>query len=136
MTMKIQMSFLPHDDPEASLVFYRDILGFEVRNDVGSGAMRWITVGSPDQPDASIVLFPPGLEPNLTDAERASIREMMSKGSYGRITLASRDLEADFAHLKGSGATILQDPASQPWGARDCAVADPAGNVIRINEVG
>jgi catechol 2,3-dioxygenase-like lactoylglutathione lyase family enzyme len=58
MDITINASFLPHDDPEASLGFYRDALGFEVRNDVGRGTMRWITVGPAGQPQTSIVLAP------------------------------------------------------------------------------
>ena len=135
MDITINASFLPHEDPEASLAFYRDALGFEVRNDVGQGTMRWITVGPPDQPQTSIVLDPPGANPGITDDERRTISEMMAKGTYASINLATRDLDATFDRLQASDAEVVQEPTEQPWGIRDCAVRDPAGNLIRIQEV-
>ncbi|HXF73743.1 MAG TPA: VOC family protein [Actinomycetota bacterium] len=135
MELTIHMTFLPHEDPEASLAFYRDILGFEVRNDVGRGTMRWITVGPPSQPGTSIVLHPPAADPGITDDERRTIREMMAKGTYAMIILATPDLDGAFERLEASGAEIVQEPADQPWGVRDCAVRDPAGNLIRIQEL-
>jgi catechol 2,3-dioxygenase-like lactoylglutathione lyase family enzyme len=135
MDITIYASFLPHDDPEASLAFYRDILGFEVRNDVGYGGRRWITVGPPDQPDTSIVLFPPAATPGLTDDEHRTITEMMAKGTYGIIVLATKDLDGTFERLQGSGAEVVQEPTEQPYGIRDCAIRDPAGTLIRINEL-
>lgn len=134
MDLTIHASFLPHEDPEASLAFYRDTLGFEVRADVGSGGMRWITVGPPGQPDTSILLAPPAADPGITDEERRTIRQMMAKGTYGWILLATSDLEGTFARLEASGAEIVQEPAEQPYGVRDCAVRDPAGNLVRIQE--
>ncbi|NUS74452.1 MAG: VOC family protein [Corynebacteriales bacterium] len=134
MDITIHWTFLPQIDPEASLAFYRDALGFEVRNNIGSGAARWITVGPVGQPDMSIVLEPPAMDPGLTDEERATIRELIAKGSYARITLASSDLDNVFARLKASGAEIVQEPTDQPYGVRDCAFRDPAGNLVRINE--
>ena len=131
----IHASFLPHDDPDESLAFYRDTLGFEVRNDVGYGGMRWITVGPTDQPGTSIVLEPPAADPGITDEERRTIAEMMAKGSYARITLATADLDGSFARLQASGADVVQEPAEQPYGVRDCAFRDPAGNLIRISEL-
>jgi catechol 2,3-dioxygenase-like lactoylglutathione lyase family enzyme len=130
----IHSSFLPHDDPDASVAFYRDALGFEVRMDVGSGAMRWITIGPAGQPDTSIVLEPPAADPGVTDAERRTIAEMMAKGTYARVLLATPDLDAAFARVQASGAEVIQEPAEQPYGVRDCAVRDPAGNLIRIQE--
>ncbi len=130
----ISSSFLPHDDPEASLRFYRDVLGFEVRLDVGSGAMRWITVGPPDQPDTSIVLAPPAVDPGITDDERRTIAEMMAKGTYAMILLATKDLDATFERLQASDVDVVQEPVDQPYGMRDCAVRDPAGNLIRIQQ--
>jgi catechol 2,3-dioxygenase-like lactoylglutathione lyase family enzyme len=130
----IHSSFLPHDDPDASVAFYRDALGFEVRMDVGSGAMRWITIGPAGQPDTSIVLEPPAADPGVTDAERRTIAEMMAKGTYARVLLATPDLDAAFARVQASGAEVIQEPADQPYGVRDCAVRDPAGNLIRIQE--
>ncbi|MDP9117826.1 MAG: VOC family protein [Actinomycetota bacterium] len=134
MDITIQASFLPQDDPDAALAFYRDILGFEVRLDVGYGGMRWITVGPPGQPDTSIVLYPPGADPGITEEERRTIVEMMAKGTYAIITLATADLEDTFDRLQASGADVVQEPTDQPYGLRDCAVRDPAGNLIRINQ--
>ncbi|WP_037917971.1 VOC family protein [Actinacidiphila yeochonensis] len=135
MDITIHASFLPHDDPEASLVFYRDLLGFEVRNDVGKDRMRWITVGPADQPGTSILLAPPAIDPAVTDDERRTIAEMMAKGTYGWILLASKDVDAAFEQLQAGGADIVQEPIDQPYGMRDCAVRDPAGNLIRIQQV-
>jgi uncharacterized glyoxalase superfamily protein PhnB len=136
MDISIQASFLPHTDPDASLAFYRDALGFEVRNDVGGGTMRWITVGPPAQPGTSIVLEPPAADPGITDDERRTITEMMAKGTYIRILLASKDLDGLFGRLQTSGAEIVQEPTEQPYGVRDCAVRDPAGNLLRIQQLG
>jgi len=135
MDVTIHGSFLPHSDPDASLAFYRDDLGFEVRGDVGQGGMRWITVGPADQPDTSIVLEPPAADHGVTAAERRTVAEMMAKGTYAHITLAATDLDAVFARLRDRGAEVVQEPTEQPYGIRDCAVRDPAGNLIRINEV-
>ncbi len=135
MDITIHTTFLAHTDPEASLAFYRDALGFEVRNDVAYNGMRWITVGSPDQPDMNIVLEPPAADPGLNDDERSTIAEMMAKGSYARIILATPDLTATFEKLEATGAEVIQEPTDQPYGVRDCAFRDPAGNHIRINEV-
>ena len=135
MDITIHSSFLPHDDPGASLAFYRDVLGFEVRNDVGYAGMRWVTVGSPDQPGTSIVLFPPAATPGITDDERRTIVEMMAKGSYGIIVLATKDLDGTFELLQAGGAEVVQEPTEQPYGLRDCAFRDPAGNLLRIEEL-
>ena len=135
MDITIHQTFLPHDDPDASLAFYRDTLGFEVRNDVKYGGMRWITVGPADQPGTSIVLYPPAATPGVTDDERRTIVEMMAMGSYGRIILATTDLDGAFARLEASGADVVQEPTEQPYGVRDCAFRDPAGNEIRINQL-
>src|SRR5688572_16888522 len=135
MDLTIHASFLPHDDPDASLAFYRDTLGFEVRADVGKDRMRWITVGLADQPGTSVVLEPPGADPGVTDEERATIAAMMAKGSYARLLLATKDLDASFERLQASDAEIVQEPTEQPYGVRDCAVRDPAGNLIRIQEI-
>jgi catechol 2,3-dioxygenase-like lactoylglutathione lyase family enzyme len=135
MDINIHSSFLPHDDPDASLGFYRDALGFEVRNDVGYSGMRWITVGAANQPDTSIVLYPPAATPGLTDDERRTIAEMMAKGTHGHIILAGTDLDDAFARLQATGAEVVQEPADQPYGVRDCAFRDPAGNLIRIQEL-
>jgi catechol 2,3-dioxygenase-like lactoylglutathione lyase family enzyme len=134
MDITISAAFLPHNDPDASLAFYRDTLGFEVRNDVGYGGMHWITVGPAGQPGTSIVLYPPGADPGITDDERRTIAEMMAKGTYGIITLATKDLDGVFARLQAGDAEVVQEPTEQPYGVRDCAFRDPAGNLIRINE--
>ena len=134
MDITIHSTFLPHTDPEASLAFYRDTLGFEVRNDVGYESMRWITVGPPGQPGTSIVLTPPAADPGITDDERRTIEEMMAKGTYGIILLATPDLDATFERLQASDADIVQEPIAQDYGVRDCALRDPAGNMIRIQE--
>ncbi|AUA15649.1 VOC family protein [Streptomyces sp. SID8382] len=135
MDLTIHWTFLPHDDPDASLAFYRDTLGFEIRKDVGYDGMRWLTVGPAGQPGTSIVLEPPALDPGITDDERRTIVEMMAKGSYTRLTLATADLDGVFARVRGSGAEVVQEPTEQPYGIRDCAFRDPAGNMIRINEL-
>ncbi|WP_327370925.1 VOC family protein [Streptomyces sp. NBC_01217] len=134
MDITIHTTFLPHHDPDASLAFYRDILGFEVRNDVGYGGMRWITVGPADQPGTSIVLEPPAADPGITDDERNTIVEMMAKGNYARVILATADLDGTFERLQADGAEVVQEPTEQPYGVRDCAFRDPSGNLIRINE--
>jgi uncharacterized glyoxalase superfamily protein PhnB len=134
MDITIHSSMLPHDDPDASLAFYRDTLGFEVRNDVEYGGMHWITVGPPGQPGTSIVLYPPEATPGVTDNERRTIAEMMAKGTYASINLATTDLDGMFDRLQAS-AEVVQEPTEQPYGIRDCAVRDPAGNLIRIQEL-
>jgi catechol 2,3-dioxygenase-like lactoylglutathione lyase family enzyme len=135
MNISIHTTALPHDDPDASLAFYRDTLGFEVRGDVGSGKMRWITVGPADQPETSILLAPPAADPGITDDERRTIVEMMAKGTYGWILLATEDLDGTFEKLQAGDAEVVQEPTQQPYGIRDCAFRDPAGNLIRIREL-
>jgi catechol 2,3-dioxygenase-like lactoylglutathione lyase family enzyme len=135
MDLTIQSSFLPHTDPDASLAFFRDALGFEVRLDVGQGAMRWITVGPPGQQDTAIVLHPPAATPGLTDDERRTIVELVTKGSYFGVNLATHDLDATFAAIEATGAEVAQEPTDQPYGLRDCAFRDPAGNMIRIQQL-
>jgi uncharacterized glyoxalase superfamily protein PhnB len=135
MDINIHATFLPHNDADAALAFYRDTLGFELRKDVGYEGMRWLTVGPPNQPEVNIVLHPPGADPGVTDEERKVIAEMMAKGTYGSIMLASKDLDGVFAKLESSGADIMQEPMDQQWGSRDCAVRDPAGNTVRIQQV-
>jgi catechol 2,3-dioxygenase-like lactoylglutathione lyase family enzyme len=135
MDITIHASVLPHVDPEASLTFYRDVLGFEVRSDVGRGTMRWITVGPAGQPDTSILLAPPAADPGITENERRTIAEMMAKGTYGWILLATRDLDGTFEKVQAGHAEVVQEPTEQPYGIRDCAFRDPAGNLIRIQEL-
>ncbi|KAM9866969.1 hypothetical protein ACIFOC_00290 [Leucobacter aridicollis] len=134
MNISIHYAFLPHTDPEASLRFYRDALGFEVRNDVGYENMRWITVGPEGQPDTSIVLHPPAVDPGVSEAERSVILDLMAKGVYGALTLATDDLDGFFAKLEAAGADVVQEPIDQDYGVRDCAFRDPSGNLIRVNQ--
>lgn len=131
MDINIHATFLPHTDPDASLAFYRDLLGWEVRGDVGKGAMRWITV-APVGSSSSVVLEPPAMAEGLTDTQKTTIAEMIEGGSYGYIQLSTPDLEGVFDKLQAGGGDVVQEPTDQPWGARDCVFRDPAGNNVRI----
>ncbi|WP_435735905.1 VOC family protein [Cellulosimicrobium sp. PMB13] len=135
MDITLHTTFLPHTDPEASLAFYRDLLGFELTMDVGEGAMRWLTFVAPSQPDVRLVLTPPAADPGVTDAERRTIVELMAKGAYQSIILATKDLDETFERLQAADAEVVSEPTEQPWGVRDCAFRDPAGNMVRIDEV-
>jgi catechol 2,3-dioxygenase-like lactoylglutathione lyase family enzyme len=135
MDISIHASYLPQTDPEATKAFYRDVLGFEIRNDVGYKGMHWITVGPPGQPDISIVLCPPAVDPGITDDERKMITEMMAKGTYGNINLATKDVDETFARIQSTDAEVVQEPTDQPYGVRDCAFRDPSGNLIRIQQL-
>ena len=135
MNISIHASYLPHTDPDEALAFYRDTLGFEVRNDVGYNGMRWITVGPAGQPRTSIVLHPPAVDPGVTEDERRTITEMMAKGTYASINLATADLDGAFERVQAGDTEVVQEPTDQPYGVRDCAVRDPAGNLIRIQEL-
>ena len=134
MSLSIHTTVLPHDDPDASVAFYRDVLGFEVRSDFGQGRLRWIVVGPTDQPDISLLLAPPAADPGVTDDERRTVAEMMAKGTYGWILLATDDLDGTFERVQASDAEVVQEPTQQPYGARDCAFRDPAGNQVRIQQ--
>ncbi len=134
MDISIHSSFLPHTDQDASLAFYRDTLGFEVRKDVGYNGMRWITVGPADQPGTSIVLYPPNASPGVIEDEQRTIAEMMAKGTFAMMLLATADLDAAFKRIQASGAEIVEEPTEQPYGVRDCAVRDPAGNLLRVQQ--
>lgn len=134
MNITIHETFLPHTDPDASVAFYRDTLGFEVRNDVGYQGMHWITVGPSEQPDTAIVLYPPAATPGLTEDERRTILELMAKGSLFSVNLATADVDATFDRLQAADAEVVQEPTDQPYGVRDCAFRDPAGNLLRIQE--
>ncbi|MFE6850168.1 VOC family protein [Streptomyces sp. NPDC057674] len=135
MDITIHTTVLPHEDPDASLAFYRDALGFEVRSDVGQGRTRWITVGPVGQPGTSILLAPPGADPGITEAERRTIAEMMAKGTYGWILLATPDLDGTFEKIQAGDVEVVQEPTDQPYGVRDCAFRDPAGNLVRIQQL-
>jgi catechol 2,3-dioxygenase-like lactoylglutathione lyase family enzyme len=136
MDISIHTTFLPHDDPDAALAFYRDTLGFEVRNDVGYEGMRWITVGPAGQPSVNLVLHPPGADPGITEDERKVIAEMMAKGTYASIILATEDLDGTFAKLQAGDVEVVQEPTDQPYGVRDCAFRDPSGNMVRMQQLG
>jgi catechol 2,3-dioxygenase-like lactoylglutathione lyase family enzyme len=131
----IHASFLPHDDPEATVGFYRDTLGFEVRMDVEYGGMHWITVGPANQPGTSIVLYPPAVTPGITEDERRTVAEMMAKGTFASILLATKDVDGTFERVQAGDVEVVQEPTDQPYGVRDCAIRDPAGNLIRIQEL-
>jgi predicted enzyme related to lactoylglutathione lyase len=135
MDITISASFLPHTDPEATISFYRDTLGFELRNDVGYNGMHWITVGPADQPGTSIVLYPPAATPGVTDEEQRAVSEMMAKGTFGKLLLATKDLDGTFDRVQAADAEVVQEPTEQPYGVRDCAFRDPSGNEIRIQEL-
>jgi uncharacterized glyoxalase superfamily protein PhnB len=135
MDITIHGTLLPHEDRDASLAFYRDTLGFEVRGEVEYGGMYWITVGPANQPDTSIVLYPLAATPGLTDDERRTIAEMMAKGTYASINLATHDLDGTFERLQAGDAEVVQEPTDQPYGIRDCSVRDPAGNLVRMQEL-
>ena len=134
MNLSTHGSFLPHPEADAALAFYRDTLGFEVRNDVGYNGLRWITVGPAGQPATSIVLHPPAVGPGITDEERRTVAEMMAKGTYATLLLATPDLDGVFARLQARDAEIVEAPTDQPYGVRDCAVRDPSGNLLRIQQ--
>ncbi|HEY0904489.1 MAG TPA: VOC family protein [Marmoricola sp.] len=132
--LTIHTTVLPHADPEESLAFYRDVLGFEVRSDVGTGTMRWITVGPVGQPETCVLLAPPAADPGITEDERRTINEMMAKGTFGWIMLATQDLDGTFDRVQATDAEVVQEPTDQPYGVRDCAFRDPAGNMVRIRQ--
>lgn len=134
MTITIHSSFLPHDDSAAATAFYRDVLGFEVRNDVGYNGLHWITVGPAEQPDVSVVLYPPQATPGVTDDERRTVAEMMAKGTFATLILSTDDLDATFDRVQGMEVDVVQEPMDQPYGIRDCAFRDPSGNLIRLNQ--
>jgi catechol 2,3-dioxygenase-like lactoylglutathione lyase family enzyme len=135
MDITIHSTMLPQNDPEAATAFYRDTLGFEVRNDVGYEGMHWITVGPPDQPGVSIVLYPPEATPGITEDEQRMIAEMMAKGTFASVNLASGDVDGAFERLQAADAEVVQEPTDQPYGVRDCAFRDPAGNLLRIQQL-
>ncbi|QFU98290.1 Lactoylglutathione lyase [Luteimicrobium xylanilyticum] len=134
MDITIHSAMLPQDDPDAALAFYRDALGFEVRDDVEYKGMHWITVGPAGQPETSIVLYPPEATPGITDDERRAITEMMAKGTFASINLATPDLDAFFDQVQAHDAEVVQEPTDQPYGVRDCAFRDPSGNLVRVQQ--
>ena len=136
MDITIHQTFLPADDPEAALAFYRDALGFELLNDVGYNEMRWLTLGAPGGAGTQLVVYPPTADPGITEDEGRTIAEMMAKGTFASLILATKDLDATFDRIQATGAEVMQEPTQQPYGVRDCAFRDPAGNTVRIQELG
>ncbi|MFJ3302987.1 VOC family protein [Streptomyces sp. NPDC086549] len=134
MDVKLKQCFIAVDDHDKALAFYVDVLGLEVRNDVGFEGMRWVTVGSPLQPDVEIVLEPPGANPDASPADRQAMAELLAKGMLRGVIFTTADCDALFARVEASGADVLQEPMDQPYGARDCAFRDPAGNMLRFME--
>lgn len=134
MEINLSTCFIAVDDHDKALAFYRDILGFEVRNDVGFEGMRWVTVGSPSQPDVEIVLEPPLADPNASPADKATMAELLAKGLLRGVIFRTDDCDATFEHIRAAGGEVLQEPVDQPYGVRDCAFRDPSGNMLRFNQ--
>ncbi|HLL33950.1 VOC family protein [Streptomyces sp.] len=132
MDIKLSQCFIAVDDHEKALGFYRDALGLEVRHDVSFEGMRWVTVGSPEQPGVEIVLEPPVADPNASDADRQAMAELLAKGLLRGVIFSTEDCDATFERIRASGAEVLQEPVDQPYGVRDCAFRDPAGNMLRF----
>ncbi len=132
MTISLRYCHITVNDPDESLAFYRDALGLEVRNDVGSGGMRWVTLGSPDQPELEIVLSAPSAGRSQADAD--ALQELLTKGVLSMVVFGTDDIDSLFEKVRASGAEVLQEPMDQAWGPRDCAFRDPSGNMVRINQ--
>lgn len=132
MSIALQYCHITVNDPDESLAFYRDALGLEVRNDVASGGFRWVTLGSPTQPDLEIVLSEPHAGRSQADGD--VMQELLTKGVLPNIVFRADDLDAAFEKVLASGAEVLQVPIEQPWGPRDCAFRDPSGNMVRISQ--
>ncbi|WP_371635926.1 VOC family protein [Streptomyces zaomyceticus] len=135
MNVKLSQCFIAVDDHDKALAFYRDALGLEVRNDVGFEGMRWVTVGSPAQPDVEIVLEPPLADPNASPADRQAVAELLAKGMLRGVIFSTEDVDATFEHVRAAGGEVLQEPVDQPYGVRDCAFRDPAGNMLRFTQL-
>lgn len=134
MDVKLQNCFLLVDDHDKAIAFYRDALGFEIRNDVSAYGMRWVTMGAPSQPDVSVVLEPPAADPGIAESDREVMRDLLAKGLMRGLNFSTDDLQSTFDRVQATGAEVIQEPMDQPWGARDCAFRDPAGNLIRISQ--
>ncbi|WP_328318258.1 VOC family protein [Streptomyces sp. NBC_00388] len=132
MTIALQYCHITVNDPDEALVFYRDALGLEVRNDVASGGFRWVTLGSAAQPGLEIVISEPHAGRSQADGD--ALQELLTKGVLPNIVFSSGDLDATFEKMLASGAEVLQEPIDQPWGPRDCAFRDPSGNMVRISQ--
>jgi predicted enzyme related to lactoylglutathione lyase len=131
MDVKLDACFLSVDDHDKAIAFYRDALGFEVRNDVRAYGMRWVTIGPPSQPDINIVLEPPAADPGISPSDRETIADLLAKGLLRGLNFKTPDLDAIFDRVQATGAEVVQEPMEQSYG-RDCAFRDPAGNMIRI----
>jgi predicted enzyme related to lactoylglutathione lyase len=134
MDIKLSHTFLAVDDHDKAIEFYRDLLGLEVRNDVGYEKMRWVTVGSSSQPEVDIVLYPPGSNPDMSDGDRAAVSDMMAKGVFATVVFWTDNCDATFDRLSTAGADVVQEPMDQSYGVRDCAFRDPAGNQVRFTQ--
>ncbi|WP_030554301.1 VOC family protein [Streptomyces exfoliatus] len=134
MNINLSQCFIAVDDHDKALAFYRDALGLEVRKDVGFEGMRWVTVGSPAQPDVDIVLEPPLADPSASAADRQAMTELLAKGLLRAVIFSTDDVDATFEHIRAAGGDVLQEPVDQPYGVRDCAFRDPAGNVVRFSK--
>ena len=132
MDVKLRNCFLIVDDHDRALGFYCDTLGFEVRADVSYAGMRWVTVGPPSQPDLHIVLCPPAADPGISPSDRAAISDLLAKGLLGTLHFSTPDLEGTFDRVQATGADVVQEPMDMPYGTRECAFRDPAGNLIRF----
>jgi predicted enzyme related to lactoylglutathione lyase len=134
MDIKLSTCFIAVDDHDKAIAFYRDVLGLEVRNDVGFEGMRWVTVGPPTQPDVNIVLEPAAADPSTSPADKQALAELMAKGLLRGVIFVTDDVDATFERISAAGAEVLQEPMDQPYGVRDCAFRDPAGNMLRFNQ--
>ncbi|MFB7247830.1 lyase [Streptomyces populi] len=134
MDLKLSQCFISVDDHDKALAFYRDVLGLEVRGDVGFEGMRWVTVGSPLQPDVEIVLEPPAADPDASPADRLAMAQLLAKGMLRGVIFSTTDCDELFERVRASGADVVQEPEDQPYGLRDCAFRDPAGNLLRFTQ--
>ena len=131
MDVQLDACFLSVDDHDKAIAFYRDALGFEVRNDVRAYGMRWVTIGPPSQPDINIVLEPPAADPGISPSDREAISDLLAKGLLRGLNFKTADLDGIFERVQATGAEVVQEPMDQSYG-RDCAFRDPSGNMIRI----
>jgi catechol 2,3-dioxygenase-like lactoylglutathione lyase family enzyme len=134
MAIEISHCFIAVDDHDKALAFYRDALGFEVRNDVSYEGMRWVTVGSPSQPGIELVLEPPVADPGAAAGDKEAAAELLAKGLLRGVNFRTDDCDATFERLRAAGAEVLQEPMDMPYGVRDCAFRDPAGNMLRFSQ--
>ncbi|MDG4826112.1 VOC family protein [Asanoa sp. WMMD1127] len=134
MAISLSTCFIAVDDFDKAIAFYRDVLGMEVRNDVGFEGMRWVTVGSPEQPGVDIVLEPPLADPNASPADKQNMSELLAKGLLRGVIFTTDDVDGTFERIRAAGGEVLQEPMDQPYGVRDCAFRDPSGNMLRFNQ--